>query len=280
MPFSISSWHSSRASFQARCEPRREGPYLCDAFFKLPAARNSNEGQKLIRETLAGSDIMRFRFRKIAIDLLRKYLQRFLVAEDRLVAAGGQWFQDSGRQAEASVAVSDSLLTVWAADFQVDGSARSDVVACGSEGRAVAGPVFGACKNRTSIFTSTRSRWSRRGGSFRLMRHALRASTGSKSGRRFGATGCRYRKRNGWRLWETTAFGKATQVFEVLDAASQEILTSVAEILKTRTRSKAKREIVEVQRLQILDWIALRKHGVTVKLSAGGRSRHREAVAF
>ena len=53
----------------------------------------------------------------------------------------------------------------------------------------------------------------------------------------------------------------------MLDSASQEILTSVAEILKSRTRSKGKREIVEVQRLQILDWIALRKHGVTVKLS-------------
>ena len=57
------------------------------------------------------------------------------------------------------------------------------------------------------------------------------------------------------------------EVFEVLDSDSQEILTSVAEILKSRARSKEKREIVEVQRLQILDWIALRKHGVTVKLS-------------
>jgi non-specific serine/threonine protein kinase len=34
-----------------------------------------------------------------------------------------------------------------------------------------------------------------------------------------------------------------------------------------QTRSKAKRAIVEVQRLQILDWIALRKHGVQVKLA-------------
>ena len=66
---------------------------LCNGFFKLPAAHNSDEGQKLIRETLAASDIMRFRFRKIAIDLLKMYLQRFLTAEDRLVAAGGQWFQ-------------------------------------------------------------------------------------------------------------------------------------------------------------------------------------------
>ncbi len=268
MPFSISFVALSRARFQVRCERRRGRPLLCDAFFKLPAARNSNEGQKLIRETLAGSDIMRFRFRKIAIDLLRKYLQRFLVAEDRLVAAGGQWFQIPEDKRKQALLYQIPYSLFGPQIFKSMESPEVMSLPAVPKGAQLQALFSGASQNRTSICYINEkpvvaTRWE-----FSI--DATRASgiDWFEIRPEIRCNGVPISEADGWKTWETTAFGKATHVFEVLDSVSQEILTSVAEILKTRTRSKAKREIVEVQRLQILDWIALRKHGVEVKLSA------------
>jgi non-specific serine/threonine protein kinase len=239
---------------------------LCDGFFRLAAARNTNEGQKLIRETLAASDIMRFRFRKIAVDLLRMYLQRFLIAEDRLVAAGGQWFQvpeDKQKQA---------LL------YQVPGTLLGPQIFKAMEVPEVMPlPAVPKGAQLHALFSELR----KHGIDLYVNRKPVVATRWDFSIDATRASGIDWFEIrpeiqcNGVPVSEAEwleALGnngvrEGDEVFEVLDSASQEILTSVAEILKSRSRSKGKREIVEVQRLQILDWIALRKHGVTVRLT-------------
>jgi non-specific serine/threonine protein kinase len=247
-----------------RAQGRRTA--LCDGFFKLPAAHNSAEGQKSIRETLAASDIMRFRFRKIAIDLLKKYLQRFLTVNDRLVAAGGHWFQvpDDKRKQALLYQIPYSLFGPQIfKSMEAHGVMSLPGVPKGAKLQLLHSELH---KHDIDLYINEKpvvaTRWE-----FSI--DAARAS---------GIDWFEIRPEircNGVPLSEAEwmeALGnhgvrEGREAFEVLDAASQEILTSVADILKSRTRSKEKREIVEVQRLQILDWIALRKHGVTVKLS-------------
>ena len=56
----------------------------------------------------------------------------------------------------------------------------------------------------------------------------------------------------------------------LMDEASQRVLTMLAEALPSGKRcEEGEREPVRVPRLQILDWLELRKHGVTVKLAPG-----------
>ncbi len=239
---------------------------LCDGFFKLPAVRNSAEGQKLIRETLAASDIMSFRFRKIAMDLLRKYLQKFLVANDRLVAAGGRWYQipEDKRKQSLLYQIPYSLFGPQIfKSMEAHGVMSLPALPKGAPLQA----LFSALqKQDIDLYINGKpvvaTRWE-----FSI--DATRAS---------GIDWFEIRPEiqcNGVTLSEAEwleALGnhgvrEGDEVVEMLDSDSREILESVAEILKARARSKEKREIVEVQRLQILDWIALRKHGVKVKLS-------------
>lgn len=240
---------------------------LCDAFFKLPAARNVTEGQKLIREALAASDIMRFRFRKIAMDLLKGYLQKLLAVNDRLVAAGGQWFQipDDKRKQALLYQIPYSLFGQQIFKSMEFHSVMSlPAVPKGAQLQRLFSEFQ---KHDIDLYINEKpvvaTRWE-----FSI--DATRAS---------GIDWFEIRPEiqcNGVRLSEAEwleALGNSgvregDDVFEMLDSESREILTSVAEILKARARSKAKREIVEVQRLQILDWIALRKRGVKVKLAA------------
>jgi superfamily II DNA or RNA helicase len=239
---------------------------LCDGFFKLPTVRNSAEGQKLIRETLAASDIMSFRFRKIAMDLLKKYLQRFLVANDRLVAAGGRWYQipEDKRKQALLYQIPYSLFGPQIfKSMEAHGMMSLPALPKGAPLQALFSDLQ---KQDIDLFINGKpavaTRWE-----FSI--DATRAS---------GIDWFEIRPEircNGMLLSEAEwleALGnqgvrEGDEAFEVLDLDSQEILTSVTEILRSRMRSKEKREIVEVQRLQILDWIALRKHGVTVKLS-------------
>ncbi len=54
----------------------------------------------------------------------------------------------------------------------------------------------------------------------------------------------------------------------ILDANSQKVLAMISEICKPRKRDKReRREVVQVARLRILDWIMLRNSGVRIKLS-------------
>lgn len=55
-------------------------------------------------------------------------------------------------------------------------------------------------------------------------------------------------------------------VIKLLDSNSREILGVISGITPQKTSGKGKREIVQVPRLQILDWVELRKKGVRVNL--------------
>jgi len=239
---------------------------LCDAFFKLPAARNPNEGQKLIRETLASGDIMRFRFRKIAIDLLRKYFQRFLIAENRLVAARGLWFEiqeDKRKQA--------LLYQIPYALFgpQVFKSMEAPAVmslAAVPKGAQLQALFSAAQEQDIDLYINEKpvvaTRWE-----FSIDATRAAGIDWFEIRPEIRCHGVPLSEEQWLAALGNSGVREGDAVFEMLDSESQEILTSVAEILKARARSKSRREIVEAKRLQILDWIALRKHGVTVKLS-------------
>lgn len=54
---------------------------------------------------------------------------------------------------------------------------------------------------------------------------------------------------------------------QVVDASAQKIINALSLIYGSRTKEKReKREIIQVPRMQILDWVALRKEGVHIKL--------------
>ena len=240
---------------------------LCDTFFRLPAARDSNEGQKLIREALAASDIMRFQFRKIAIDFLKRYLQRLLVASDRLVAAGGQWFQvpDDKRKQALLYQIPYSLFGQQVFKSMKFHSVMSlPAVPKGAQLQLLFSDLQ---KHDIDLYINEKpvvaTRWE-----FSI--DATRASgiDWFEIRPEIQCNGVPLSEEEWLEALGNSGVREGDDVFEMLDSESREILASVTEILKARARSKAKREIVEIQRLQILDWIALRKHGVKVKLAA------------
>ena len=240
---------------------------LCDAFFKLPSARNTNEGQKLIRETLTRGDIMRFRFRKIAIDVLRKYLQRFLVVEDRLVAAGGQWFRIPEDKSKQALLYQIPFSQFGPQIFKAMESPEVMSLPAFPKGAQLQTFFVALDQDGIDLFINEKpvvaTRWE-----FAIDATRVSGIDWFEIRPEIRCNGVPISEAEWLQTLENSGVREGDRAFEVLDAVSQSILTTVAGILKTRTRSKAKREVVEVQRLQILDWIALRKHGVEVKLSA------------
>lgn len=238
---------------------------LCDAFFKLPAARNANEGQKLIRETLSASDIARFRYRRAAVDLLKMYLRRFLAAEDRLIAAGGQWFriQEDKRKQALLYQVPYKLFGPQIfKSMEVFDVMQLPSVPSAAELQAL---FVELGKHGIELYFNQKpvvaTRWE-------FSVDATRASgiDWFEIKPEIRCNGVLLTEAEWLAVLDGSGFREGEQAIEVLDTPSQELLASVANILKSRARSKGKREIVEVQRLQILDWIALRKQGATVKL--------------
>jgi non-specific serine/threonine protein kinase len=57
------------------------------------------------------------------------------------------------------------------------------------------------------------------------------------------------------------------EAIQVLDNTAQAILTSLATVYATRAAQGREKEIVQVPRLHILDWVALRQQGVAVRIS-------------
>ncbi|MCI0422109.1 MAG: DEAD/DEAH box helicase [Acidobacteria bacterium] len=258
------AFESGRLPAPLRAQMRKV--VLCDAFFKLPAARNSPEGQKLIRETLAASDIARFRYRKVAVDLLRVYLQRFLAVEDRLVATGGQWFQipeDKQKQAllyqlpfkffGPQVFKSMEDYTVMSLPSVPKGA---QLQAFYSELRKHG---IDLCINQKKVVAT---RWE-----FSIDATRTSGIDWFEIKPEIRCNGVPLAEAEWLEALGNSGVREAGDVIQVLDENSQQLLSSVATILQARGRGKEKREIVGVQRLQILDWIALRKQGVTVKLS-------------
>lgn len=73
--------------------------------------------------------------------------------------------------------------------------------------------------------------------------------------------------------WQKIIAGKGTieqeDCIRIMDADSQNIVSIISDIQKTGTREKQRiKEVVEVPRLQIFDWIMLRKNGVKITLPA------------
>jgi superfamily II DNA or RNA helicase len=238
---------------------------LCDAFFKFSAARKLNEGQKLIRETLSASSILGFRNRKVAMDLLRTYLQRFLAAEDRLLAAGGQWFRVPEDKQKQALLYQIPFRMFGAQIFKPAESPDQMSLPAAPNGAQLQALFSELQKHGIDLYINDKpvvtTRWefsidaTRASGiDWFEIKPEIRCQgvplTEAEWNEALGSDGVRER----------------ADVFEVLDAASQEILSSMANILRTKAPGKGKREIVGIQRLQILDWIALRKHGVTVTL--------------
>ena len=66
----------------------------------------------------------------------------------------------------------------------------------------------------------------------------------------------------------------------ILDVNSLEILRSLSSIYPSKKATSTTRNIVKIPRLQILDWVALRKRGVTVRLSEQDESLIRRLTHF
>jgi non-specific serine/threonine protein kinase len=239
---------------------------MYEAFFRLSQVGNQSDGKKLIRQALAGSDISRFRYRREAAELLQMSLDRFLLKEERLAAGSRQWFRvPCDKQSEAllyqipylcfgpqvfnglnaynMLTLSDSLLDRQLSSLHAQ-LQKHDIELFVDRKRVVAG------------------RWD-----FSFDATTMSCIDWFEIKPEIRCNGTLLSQEEWLQVLNGSGLQDDGDEIRLLDTASREVLRSVATVLQTsRDQERQKREIVQVQRLQILDWISLRRHGVTVKL--------------
>ena len=70
------------------------------------------------------------------------------------------------------------------------------------------------------------------------------------------------------------------ETIEVLSSNTQKVLSAIGKVYGGSIRKQEEREIVSVPRLQILDWVELRKLGVNIRLSAGDEALIKRLTGF
>ncbi|MEW5976053.1 MAG: DEAD/DEAH box helicase [Acidobacteriota bacterium] len=249
-----------------RARKRRETLY--SIFFQLQGVSKKSEGEKIIRQGLAASDFGKHRQRRDAAALLKGCLMETLASERCLLLDNEGWIIVSPDTVKESY--------LYRIPYELFG-ARIFEQAAGYDHMLVSTEAF------LEKLALLHARLSEQGiGLFVKGKRVVSAKWDvSLDATRTGNIDwfeikpeIHYQgERIPEQLWmrvlrEKKAFHETQSEIRILDPNSQ----SVLEVLRTLywngdSETERKREVVRIPRLQILDWISLRKQGVTVALS-------------
>ncbi len=239
---------------------------LYETFFQFLNIHQQTEAERIIKISLSGHDFRQRQIKASATILLRHYFSTFVESELRLSYVQGQWFvipMDKPKEA-----------LLYLIPFEVFGqqvfrgmSRHDEMTLPGTVLHARLAQLYEKCTeagislsyNDKPIVTAT---WD--------FLFDARRTTGidwfeirpeiKVEGKMIDHDIWREALDNGGMV-------ELDGTLQLLDTQSQDILRSLAIIYQTNTkRPRQKRDIVRIPRLRILDWIALRKHGVRVHL--------------
>ena len=239
---------------------------LCRAFFNMLSAGTPARAETIIKKELSQEDFSGYSLKKKARDLLRRHLTFFYQAERQLVLQNMQWISFEIDKAKE--------LSLYRIPYEIFGweifkeMPFHDVMTVTAEQMSESLPLLYEKLKAEGI------------GLF-FEHKPVKTSSWEFS---FDAT----RPGNiDWfeirpeircdgelideETWQRVLAGKGINdnddCVRILDANSQKIFSTISDIYKAGKKEKDRqKEIVQVPRLQILDWIMLRKSGVKVKL--------------
>ncbi len=239
---------------------------MCEAFFRLAHVGNSSDGQKAIRQALAGSDVSRYRYRREAAELLRSALGRYLAREERLTTSHGQWVRIACDKQREMLLYQVAYLCFGPQIFR--GMQEHSVmrVPAGAVEKQLPALHAQLEKHGIELFVNRKpvvsSRWD-----FGFDATHASGIDWFEIKPEIRCNGALLSEEQWLRVLEGSSVKEEKDEIQVLDAASREVLRAVAAVLQgSRASGRVRQEIVQVPRLQILDWISLRRHGVRVRL--------------
>lgn len=237
---------------------------LYDLFFKLLPIRTKGEAEKLLRESLAGNDFKKHAIKSEAKQILRYFLSLYLRPEVRLRFYDGRW-------RIVSVDKSKEAL-LYRIPYDLFGPEVFRGMAAPNE---MSLPPLALHTGLSELY----ARFKEAGIALFYDKKGVEASRWEFSFDARRASGIDWFEikpeiRCDGSLIDETVWRKALDrrgvvekegVVRILDSNSREILERLAAIYRPGKRGR--KEIIRVPRLQILDWIALRRAGVKVTLS-------------
>ncbi|MCG3110886.1 MAG: DEAD/DEAH box helicase [Candidatus Manganitrophus sp. SB1] len=237
---------------------------LYDLFFKLLPIRTKEEAEKLLRESLAGNDFKKHAIKSEAKEILRYFLSLYLRPEVRLRFYDGRWRivpVDKSKEA-----------LLYRIPYDLFGPEVFRGMAAPNE---MSLPPLALHAGLSELY----ARFKEAGIALFYDKKGVEASRWEFSFDARRASGIDWFEikpeiRCDGSLIDETVWRKALDrrgvvekegVVQILDSNSREILECLAAIYRPGKRGR--KEIIRVPRLQILDWIALRRAGVKVALS-------------
>lgn len=268
--FSFLTFTTRDINISQPLKARKRWSVLVKTFFDLLLSETISEAQKIIRESLSEGDFLKRRTRQEAKDLLMGAFSRFNTKASILNFSGGRWnLIKNNKKAESR------LYTIPYKIFGLDIFLGMD-----THNKMIV--------DSKKIFTNLPIL------SQRLKEHGIPLFFKGKSvitskwdfsfdaSRSMGIDWLEIRpeiKCDGkliddakWeRILSQDGVVEDGDVIQILDSNSQEILKTISSMYQAKdnksSSDKSEKEIVQIPRLRILDWIYLRNAGVTVKLS-------------
>jgi non-specific serine/threonine protein kinase len=246
---------------------RKRLAVVYEAFFSALSAKNRTEAESVIKKALAHENFNRYQVRKKARDLLKSALSVFLLDERQLLLHEGQWL---------SVAIDKSKeLSLYRIPHEIFGCGifsnmpSHDIMSVPAEEFNKALPLLHEKLAGESIelffenkqvktaswdfaFDATR----KKGFDWFEIRPEIRCNGELIDGQ----------------TWKKVVSGKGPLekdgCLQILDTNAHKVLSLLSDLYKERKGGRnQQKEIVQVPRLRILDWLMLRSNGVKIRLS-------------
>jgi non-specific serine/threonine protein kinase len=239
---------------------------LCRAFFDMLGAGTTARAETIIKKELALEDFSRYSLKKKARELLRRHLAFFYQAERRLLLKNMQWISfEIDKVKELSLYRIPYEIFGWEIFREMP---FHDVMTVTAERMSEGLPLLYERLKAEGIglfFNHEQVKMSSWEFSFDATRPGnidwfeIRPEIRCDGELMDEET------------WQRVLVGKGIDdngaCVRILDANSRKVFSMISDIYKAGKKDKSRqKEIVKVPRLQILDWIMLRKSGVKVKL--------------
>lgn len=246
-----------------RAQKRKE--VLYDLFFNLLAVRKKSEAEKRIAEALTGGDFNKRAIKSEARGMMRHFFSIFLRPELRLRLHDRRWLIVSNDKSKEA--------RLYRIPFELFGSELFRGMESANEMSVPAEGLSSRLSDLHARFQEEGIGLFYKGKTVMTSRWDFSFDARRPSGIDWFEIKPEIRCDGAlvdeavWRgaLEQRGGVEKET-IFQILDSNSKEILERLAAVCKGGGKEERK-EIVRVPRLQIFDWIALRRAGVTVTLS-------------
>lgn len=272
--FSFFTVLENHPSLSAALKAKKRKAVLHDAFFRLLSIRKKSDREKAIRESLSGEGFRRSSVRSEAKSVLKYFVAHFSRPESRLRFENEKWHLIPNDKSREALLYQIPFELFGSEIFEETGNHREMSLPAGALYERIALLYSRLTDSGISLFYKNKSvvtsQWdfsfdARRasGIDWFEIRPEIRCD-----GEVVDEAHCLDLLHHGG-VVEKEGF------IQILDADAQETLRSISMIYRTAEKEKRVKqdgtsrvkEIVRTPRLQILDWITLRKKGVKVTLS-------------